>query len=116
MKKILVLMTLLSSILLANGTNEVLEERIENELKMKNIAQISNYKVDYDVDVYENQMNLEIEFDGVKEPRLDYNTISLEAVNISRKIETNLDTIYVVIKFDPMIGEDKVLFSKTYSK
>ncbi|MGL5592825.1 MAG: hypothetical protein ACRDDH_02675 [Cetobacterium sp.] len=116
MKKILVLMTLVSSFLFAKGADDILEDRIENELKMKNIIQISNYKVDYDVDVYGNQMNLEIEFDGVKEPKLDYNNIALEAVTTSRKVAPDLDNIYVVIKFDPVMGEDKILFSKTYSK
>ncbi|MEG0514171.1 MAG: hypothetical protein RR523_09335 [Cetobacterium sp.] len=116
MKKILVLMTLVSSFLFAKGVDDILENRIENELKMKNIIQISNYNVDYDADVYENQMNLEIEFDGVKEPKLDYNNVALEAVTASRKIAPNIDSIYVVIKFDPVMGEDKVLFSKTYSK
>ncbi|MGL4863899.1 MAG: hypothetical protein ACRC4T_12345 [Cetobacterium sp.] len=116
MKKILVLMTLVSSFLFAKGADDILEDRIENELKMKNIIQISNYKVDYDVDVYGNQMNLEIEFDGVKEPKLNYNNIALEAITTSRKIAPDLDNIYVVIKFDPVMGEDKILFSKTYSK
>lgn len=116
MKKILVLMTLVSSFLFAKGADDILEDRIENELKMKNIIQISNYKVDYDVDVYGNQMNLEIEFDGTKEPKLDYNNIALEAVTTSRKVAPDLDNIYVVIKFDPVMGEDKILFSKTYSK
>ncbi|MEG0234701.1 hypothetical protein [Cetobacterium sp.] len=116
MKKILVLMTLVSSFLFAKGVDDILENRIENELKMKNIIQISNYNVDYDADVYENQMNLEIEFDGVKEPKLDYNNIALEAVTTSRKVAPDLDNIYVVIKFDPVMGEDKILFSKTYSK
>lgn len=116
MKKILVLMTLVSSFLFAKGADDILEDRIENELKMKNIIQISNYKVDYDVDVYGNQMNLEIEFDGIKEPKLDYNNIALEAVTTSRKVAPDLDNIYVVIKFDPVMGEDKILFSKTYSK
>lgn len=116
MKKILILMALVSSFLFAKGVDDILEDRIENELKVKNIAQVSNYKVDYDVDVYGNQMNLEIEFDGVKEPKLNYGSVALEAVEISRKIAPNIDSIYVVIKFDPVIGEDKVLFSKTYSK
>ena len=109
-------MTLVSSFLFAKGADDILEDRIENELKMKNIIPISNYKVDYDVDVYGNQMNLEIEFDGVKEPKLDYNNIALEAVTASRKVAQDLDNIYVVIKFDPVMGEDKILFSKTYSK
>ena len=116
MKKILVLMTLVSSFLFAKEADDILEDRIKNELKMKNIIQISNYKVDYDVDVYGNQMNLEIEFDGVKEPKLDYNNIALEAITASRKVAPDLDNIYVVIKFDPVMGEDKILFSKTYSK
>ncbi len=116
MKKILVLMTLVSSFLLAKGTNEVLEERVENELKVKSIVQVQNYEVDYDVDIYDNQMNLEIELDGIKEPKLNYNNIALEAINTLKNIAPELDSIYVVIKFDPMIGEDKVLFSKIYSK
>lgn len=116
MKKILVLMTLVSSFLFAKGIDNILEERIENELKTKNIIQIVNYNVDYDVDIYGNQMNLEIEFDGIKEPKLDYNTIALEAVNVSRRVAPDLDNIYVVIKFDPIMSEDKILFSKIYSK
>lgn len=116
MKKILVLMTLVSSVLLAKGMGDILEVRIENELKTKNIIQTSTHKVDYDIDVYENQMNLEIEFDGVKEPKLDYSNIALEAVTASRKVAPDLENIHVVIKFDPMIGKDKILFSKTYIK
>lgn len=116
MKKILLLMTLVSSFLFAKGADDILEDRIENELKMKNLIHISNYKVDYDVDVYGNQMNLEIEFDGIKEPKLDFENIALKTVNASRNVASDLDNIYVVIKFDPIMGEDKILFSKTYSK
>lgn len=116
MKKVLILMTLISSFLLAKEPNDILEDRIENELKVKNIAQLSNYKVDYDVDIYGNQMNLEIEFDGMKEPKLDYSSIGTKLVDISRDLAPEIDDIYIVIKFDPMVGEDKILFSKTYSK
>lgn len=116
MKKVLILMVLISSFLLAKESNDILEDRIENELKVKNIAQLSNYKVDYDVDIYGNQMNLEIEFDGMKEPKLDYNSIGTKLVDISRDLAPEIDDVYIVIKFDPMVGEDKVLFSKTYSK
>lgn len=116
MKKFLILTTLVSSFLFAEGTDNVLEERIENELAIKNIIQASNYTIDYDVDIYGNQMNLEIEFDGIKEPKLNYNNIALKLVDISRNIASQVNDIYVVVKFDPVIGEDKILFSKTYSK
>lgn len=116
MKKILILMILVSSFLFAKGADDILEERIENELKVKNIIKISNYKIDYDVDIYGNQMNLEIEFDGIKEPKLDFNSIALRAVSVSRKVGPDLDNIHVVVKFDPIMGEDKILFSKIYSK
>ncbi len=116
MKKTIALMTLVSSLLFAKGINDILEDRIENELVLKNVIQVSNYRVDYDVDIYGNQMNLEVEFDGMNEPKLDYNNIALKAVEASRSVAPDIDDIYVVIKFDPMVGEDKILFSKTYSK
>lgn len=116
MKKMLTIMTLLSSLLLANGSNEILEERIENELRIRNISIISTYNIDYDVDIYGNQMNLEIEFNGVKEPKLNYDEIASKIIDISRSIAPDIEDIYTVIKFDPMVGEDKILFSKTYFK
>lgn len=115
MKKI-ILMALISSCLFAGGTNEVLENRIENELKMKNVIQIPNYRIDYDVDIYGNQMNIEIEINGITEPNLDYEKIALETIKTSKQIESNLERIYIVIKFDSIMNEDKILFSKTYSQ
>ncbi|MGL4865251.1 MAG: hypothetical protein ACRC4T_19320 [Cetobacterium sp.] len=116
MKKIFTLIIVLSSFAFGKGLDNVLDSKIENELRRRNVIQVSNYKVDYDVDVYANQMNIEIEFDGIREPKLDYKKIALKVITIAREIAPNIDDIYIDIKFDPLIGEDRVLFSKRYSK
>lgn len=117
MKKILILMVLMSTFLLAKkGYDDILEERIENELKInRNITQLSKYKVDYDVDVYGNQMNLEIELEGMREPKLNYDDIASKVVTMSRRLAPEIEDIYVVIKFDSKMANDKIVFSKIYS-
>lgn len=112
MKKILLLLSLISTIALSDTNNEVLEKRIENELSLKN--KVSNCKVEYDVDISGNKMNLEIELEGnIK--KLNYDEIALNAIKIVKNMNNNINDIYVVIKHDPLIGEDEVIFTKSYS-
>lgn len=114
MKKILLLLTIISSFLFAKGMNDVLEDRVENELKGRRVVNLSNYKVDYDVDVYEDQMNIEIEFEGIKEPKIDFAEITSKLLTVTKKIAPEINDVYIVIKHDPVVGKDKILFSEMY--
>ena len=116
MKKILILAALISSILLAEGPNEFLEDRIENELRVNNTFQLSTYNTDYNVDIYNNHMNIEIEFEGISDPKLNYAEIAPALVKKSRELTPNIDDVYIVFKQDSIMNEDIILFSKIYTK
>ncbi|MEG0135803.1 MAG: hypothetical protein RR795_01160 [Cetobacterium sp.] len=116
MKKVIILMLMASSLLLAKGSNDILEDRIENELVTRKIIQLSNYKIDYDIDASTNQINIEVEFEGIKEPKVNFDDITSKLLRVSKEIAPEINDIYIVIKYDPMIGEGKVLFSKSYRR
>lgn len=114
MKKYIILWAVCSSLILADSSNDMLEDRVENHIQMNNI--IPNYKVDYDVDIYNNQMNIELEFEGMTKPKMDFNQLAEKLVSLSREEAPQVTDIYVVVKYDPLMGDDQILFSKKYIK
>ena len=57
MKKIGVIFLLLSSLAFARGGEDIVEDRMENQLKV-NLSKIIDYNVDYDVDIFDDKMNV----------------------------------------------------------
>lgn len=113
MKKCIMLFALLSSFALANGPHKILEDRVENQAMVQKLVNSST--VDYDVDIYNNQMNFEVEIEGAIEPKLDYSQLSNKIVNIVKSETPNINEISIIVKFDPTVGNDKILYSKTYT-
>lgn len=115
MKKILILGALLSSMAFAdNNANKFLEKRIEDKITMEKIVEAKGYEVDYDVDVYNDKMNLEIELEGLKKPSLNYEEISKKVIESVSQATSDIKEIYISIKFDPTIGEDELLYSNLF--
>lgn len=113
MKKIGALLLLLSSLALANDTYEVIETRVENKATMQKIATISGYETDYDIDVFGERMNFEIEIEGLKEPQLVYSDLVDSILEIVQDEAPDVNEVYIKIIFDPITGEDSVLYSET---
>ena len=113
MKKISLIFILLSMFTFADGPQEVIEDRIENQLKI-NLSNVINYNVDYDVDIYLDKMNVEIEIDSFNEPVLDYSKIVDSVIAITKENTSEIKDINIIVKQDKSIGEDKILFNKRY--
>lgn len=116
MKKIILLMALLSTTILAdwNDQNDILENRIENTLNYKFRVLNSGNKTlrvnEYDVDVFDNYVNVKAE--------VSYNPNNFDFVRafapIKKEISKNLGNnpqINVVVEYDKVIGEDEIIFN-----
>lgn len=113
MKKCIMLFALLSSFALADGPHKILEDRVENQAMVQKL--VASSTIDYDVDIFNNQMNFEMEIEGTSEPKLDYPQLTNKIINIVKSETPNISEVYIVIKFDPTVGNDKILYSKTYT-
>lgn len=119
MKKLLILLTLCtSSLLFANtSNNEALEDRLENKLEYNfKTLQADNQSLkvdDYDVDVYDNYVNVKIE---VKSNPQGFN-FDKALLPIKNEIVDTLKTnpkINIVVEHDKRVGEDEIIFNKDF--
>lgn len=113
MKNIGVLLLLVSSLALANDSYNIIETRVENKATMQDLANLSDYKADYDIDISGDQMNFEIELEGVREPDLVYSDIVDSIIELVEVEAPDVNGVYITIKFDPMFGEETILYSDT---
>ena len=114
MKKLLLLMTIVSALSFANDSpNDVLEDRIEDQLKVKMASVIK--KADYDVTIVNNSMNIEVEIEGLTTPKMNFDRVAQEILK-NLGTDSSIDDIYIVIKHDSTVGEDKILFSQYFKK
>ena len=114
MKKLLFLLTIVSALSFANDSpNDILEDRIEDHLKVRMEPTLKN--ADYDVTIVNNSMNIEVELDGFSAPKLNFDQV---AQDILKNLGTTsaADDIYIVIKHDSAVGEDKILYSQYFKK
>ena len=114
MKKLLFLMTLVSALSFANDSpTDLLEDRIEDQLEVSMASVIK--KADYDVTIVNNNMNIEVEIEGLATPKMNFDKVAQE---ILKNLGTNssIDDIYIVIKHDSPVGENKILFSQYFKK
>ncbi|MGX6592393.1 hypothetical protein [Cetobacterium ceti] len=113
MKKYLILavMVLGSISAFADGPNDVMENRVENTLKV----QVKTFKdVDYDVDIANNMANVDIEVPSsqVKEG-YDFNPLAKEVAQIV-KTETGISDTTVSVEIDHPISDDQLVFTRTF--
>lgn len=114
MKKFLFLMTILSALSFANDSpNDILEDRLEDHLKVRMASTLK--KADYDVTIVNNNMNIEIELEGFTTPKLNFDAVAKEVLN-NINVDSSIDDIYIVIKHDGAVGEDKILYSQYFKK
>ncbi|WP_432204689.1 hypothetical protein ACQ9ZF_07565 [Cetobacterium somerae] len=114
MKKFLFLMTVVSALSFASDSpQDILEDRIEDQLKVKMSSVLK--KADYDVTIVNNSMNIEVELEGLTIPKLNFDNVAKDILNC---VDTNksIDDIYIVIKHDATVGEDKILYSQYFNK
>ena len=109
MKKIGAMFLLLSSLALARGGEDIVEDRMENQLKVS-LSKI----IDYNVDIFDDKMNVEIEVEGLKEPKLDYNKITDAVLSSAKENAPEVKDINITVVYDQPIGEDKILFNKRF--
>ena len=114
MKKLLFLLTIVSALSFANDSpNNILEDRIEDHLKVRMEPVLK--KADYDVTIVNNSMNIEIELEGLTTPKLNFDQVAQDILkNIGT--DSSVDDIYIVIKHDSTVGEDKILYSQYFKK
>lgn len=114
MKKLLFLMTLVSALSFAKDSpTDILEDRIENQLKVRMESVLK--KADYDVTIVNNSMNIEVEIEGLTTPKLNFDKVAQDILK-NLGTDSSIDDIYIVIKHDSAIGEDKILFSQYFKK
>ncbi len=114
MKKLLLLMTIVSALSFAKDSpNDVLEDRIEDQLKVRMASVIQ--KADYDVTIVNNSMNIEVEIESLTTPKLNFDRVAQDILK-NLGTDSSIDDIYIVIKHDSAVGEDKILFSQYFKK
>lgn len=114
MKKLLLLITIVSALSFAKDSpNDVLEDRIEDQLKVRMASVIK--KADYDVTIVNNSMNIEVEIEGLTTPKMNFDKVAQEILK-NLGTDSSIDDIYIVIKHDSTVGEDKILFSQYFKK
>ena len=114
MKKLLLLMILVSALSFAKDSpTDILEDRIEDQLKVRMASVIK--KADYDVTIVNNSMNIEVEIEGLTTPKLNFDRVAQEILK-NLGTDNSIDDIYIVIKYDSTVGEDKILFSQYFKK
>ena len=114
MKKLLFLMTIVSALSFAKDSpNDILEDRIEDQLKIGMASVIK--KADYDVTIVNNSMNIEVEIEGLTTPKMNFDNVAQEILK-NLGTDSSIDDIYIVIKHDSTVGEDKILFSQYFKK
>lgn len=114
MKKLLFLMTLVSALSFAKDSpTDILEDRIENQLKVRMESVLK--KADYDVTIVNNSMNIEVEIEGLTTPKLNFDKVAQDILK-NLGTDNSIDDIYIVIKHDSAVGEDKILFSQYFKK
>ncbi len=111
MKKLLLVFVLLSSFSFADEYQEMKEEKIENQLKMS-LSNVIDYKTDYDVDIYLDKINIEVEIDSSNKITLDYQKIVNSVRAIIKNNAPEMKDINLIIKQDRDIGKDKILFNE----
>lgn len=112
MKKLSLIFLLLSSLAFA-GEDSVIEDRVEIDLKM-NLSNVLKYDVDYDVDVFQDKMNVEIEIESMKEPKINCDEIAKMVLSSVKENAPEVKDVNITIIHDQSFGEDKILFNKRF--
>ncbi|MGX6592565.1 hypothetical protein [Cetobacterium ceti] len=113
MKKI-VLTLLLAVSALSFGEdhkNDIIEDRIENQIQLE---LRNNITADYDVDIYRNMANVEIDLKSSVKNKEEYNLIGQKVASIVRE-ETGITDISVSIEKDHHFKDDELVYTKKFN-
>lgn len=92
--------------------NSILEENIIQKIKV--ISFLKEYKVDYSIDVFEKYLNIEIVFNEIDEPKLNFNNLANNIIATINTFNLNLISIQVVFILNSDIYGKKILFEEIY--
>ena len=118
MKKIIILLTIsISSLIFTNDKYDILEDRIENNLEY-NFKTLNDGKgklkvKGYDVDIFENYINLKIEINSTSK-NFNFDKAFIPVMKEIKKEIKSSPEINVVVELDKMIGEDEIIYNKTF--
>lgn len=118
MKKLVFLIIIgMYSLIFANDKYDILEDRIENTLEY-NFKTLNDGKKklkikEYDIDISENYVNLKAEINStVKNFDFDKAFIPVRE-EIKKEMKLNPE-INIVVELEKMIGEDEIVYNKTF--
>lgn len=75
--------------------NSILEENIIQKIKV--ISFLKEYKVDYSIDIFEKYLNIEIVFNEIDEPKLNFNNLANNIIAIINTFNLNLISIQIIL-------------------
>nr|WP_307776323.1 hypothetical protein [uncultured Cetobacterium sp.] len=114
MKKLFLLCAIISSTIFANDKFDIIEERVEDQFKFEKVINLDNYDIDYDVDIYNNQMNLGIEIEGLKKPTINFPRVKKNILKVIKKNNVEVDDIYIVVKYESLTGNEITMFTESH--
>lgn len=112
-KLLLIILMLLSfSMMFAGRKNpyEITEKRIEKHMEFK----YRDSKLEYDIDIYGEEANVKIEGRESALMKIGLENLAVEIADVL-KTEANIKSVHVIIEEDKFIGEDEIIFSRTYN-
>ncbi len=118
MKKLIILLIIgMHSLIFANDKYDILEDRIENNLEY-NFKTLNDGKKklkikEYDIDIFENYVNLKAEVNSVsKNFNFDEAFIPVRE-EIKKEMKSNPE-INIIVELEKMIGNDEIIYNKTF--
>ena len=118
MKKFIFLIMIgMYSLIFANDKYDILEDRIENTLEY-NFKTLNDGKKklkikEYDIDISENYVNLKAEINS-KVKNFDFDKAFIPVrEEIKKEMKLNPE-INIVVELEKMIGEDEIIYNKTF--
>ena len=126
MKKVLVLIVLLSAASFSYNSIEAIEDILEKQFELEHSI-ISDGKnqvsgIDYDLTISQNSAYLGIEvesmFGGSNWEKLNPSSVEEVMIKLATKIREETDNsnlrVTIFVELDQEFGNDKILFNKTY--
>lgn len=119
MKIFLIFFLLLGTLTFAHKGDHpygITETKIENKAQLQKVIENKNYEyeIEYDVDIYKEEMTFEIEIEGYNEPKLNISKTIKDILTIVSEEAPDVKEVYITILFDPEKGNERLLYGKTH--
>ncbi|MGF6907293.1 hypothetical protein [Fusobacterium sp. PH5-44] len=116
-KIVLIIGMMLYTLSFAEKNGDVIEDRIENILKHRHRLLndgMSKLKVkDYDIDIYQNYVNVEVEI-GNRSKNFNFDrafSVIKDEINKEMNSKTNIN---IIVELDKVIGDDEIIYNKKF--